>query len=42
LFVGLVEKLGEQKVTELKPGMERNWVDDVRDGFGNLFGGKKE
>lgn len=29
-FEGLEEKMGEQKVTELKKGMERNWIDQAK------------
>lgn len=38
-FPGLEEKLGEQKVTVLTKGMEKGWVDNIQDGFKNLFGG---
>jgi hypothetical protein len=40
-FEGLEEKMGEQKVTELVKGMEKNWIDNVREGFSGLFGDKK-
>lgn len=36
-FEGLEEKVGEQKVRPLEKGMEKNWVDNVKEGFGNLF-----
>jgi hypothetical protein len=26
----------------LTPGMEKNFADNIREGFANLFGGKKE
>ena len=41
-YPGLEEKLGEQKITVLTPGMEKNFADNIREGFANLFGGKKE
>ena len=36
-FEGLEEKIGEQKVRVIEPGMEKNWVDNLKEGFGNLF-----
>lgn len=41
-FQGLEEKLGEQKVTELKKGMEKGWLDNVKEGFAGIFGGNKQ
>lgn len=34
--------MGEQKVTEIVRGMEKNWIDSVKEGFGGIFGGNKE
>ena len=36
-FEGLEEKMGEQKVRVIERGMEKSWVDNVKEGFGNLF-----
>jgi len=36
-FEGLEEKVGEQKVRPLEKGMEKNWIDNVKEGFGNMF-----
>lgn len=30
-FAGVVEKKGEQKVTELRKGMDRTWFDEIKD-----------
>lgn len=38
-FPGLEEKLGEQKVKLLEKGMEKGWVDNLKEGFSNMFGG---
>jgi hypothetical protein len=34
--------MGEQTITVLERGMERNWIDNVKDGLGGLFGGGKK
>lgn len=39
-FPGLEEKMGEQKVIPLEKGMEKGWIDNVKEGFGNIFGNK--
>lgn len=36
-FEGLEEKVGEQKVRVIERGMEKSWVDNLKEGFGNLF-----
>ena len=41
-FVGLEEKMGEQKITPIVEGMDKNWADGVRESLGNLFGGGKK
>ena len=41
-FIGLEEKMGEQKITPIVEGMEKNWADGVRESLGNLFGGGKK
>ena len=41
-YAGWEEKVKDaQKVTELTPGMERSWQDDIKDNFYSLFRGKK-
>ena len=37
-YEGLEEKMGEQKIEALEPGMEKNWGDNIREGLGGLFG----
>lgn len=37
-YDGWEEKMGD-KVTELVPGMERSWQDNVKDAFSGMFGG---
>ena len=41
-FQGVEEKFGEQKVTELKKGMEKGWLDNVKEGLSGIFGGSKQ
>jgi len=43
-FAGLEEKLGEQKIIPLDEAMQKNWVDNLKDGFSGLlaFGGNKD
>mmetsp|Transcript_12334 Transcript_12334/g.12414 ORF Transcript_12334/g.12414 Transcript_12334/m.12414 type:complete len:205 (+) Transcript_12334:91-705(+) len=46
-FKGLAEKLGDKldKTTPLQKGMEKGWLDNVKEGFGSAladFGAKKE
>lgn len=36
-FEGLFEKLGQQSVRTIEKGMEKSWIDNVKEGFGNLF-----
>lgn len=36
-FEGVVEKKGEQKVTELQKGMDRTWFDDIKDSVQQSF-----
>ncbi len=38
-YEGLEEKMGEQSIQPLEKGMEKNWADNIREGFGNMFGG---
>jgi hypothetical protein len=40
-FEGLEAKVGEQKVTEIVKGMEKGWLDNIKDGFSGMFGGDK-
>ena len=40
-MVGLEEKLGEQRITPIVRGMEKNWIDNAKEGLAGLFGGKK-
>ena len=40
-FAGLEEKMGEQKVKLIEKGMDKSWVDNVKEGFGGLFSGNK-
>jgi len=37
-YKGYEEKMGEQKVTELVDGMDKGWIDNLTDGFKNIFG----
>jgi hypothetical protein len=39
-FPGLEEKVGEQKITPIVEGMDKNFADNIREGFANLFGKK--
>lgn len=39
-YPGLEEKVGEQKITPIIEGMEKNFADNIREGFANLFGKK--
>ena len=39
-YEGLEEKMGEQKIKALKKGDENNWVDEIRNSFGGILGGK--
>jgi hypothetical protein len=39
-YEGWEEKMGEQKVTEITPGMERSWQDDLKDTWSSLLGQK--
>jgi len=41
-FPGLEEKLGEQKIVPIVRGMEKGWLDNVKESFGGLFGGNKD
>lgn len=38
-FEGLEEKVGEQKVTVLEKGMEKGWLDNIKEGFSEMMGG---
>jgi len=41
-YDGWEEKVADgTKVTEITPGMERSWQDDIKDAFSGLFGGGK-
>jgi len=41
-FPGLEEKFGEMKTMVVDESMQKNWLDNAKDGFSGLFGGKKE
>ena len=36
-YEGLEEKMGEQKIEALEPGMEKNWGDNIREGLSGMF-----
>jgi len=39
-YEGLEEKLGEQKILLIEESMKKGWVDNLKDGFSNLFSSK--
>ena len=39
-FPGVQEKFGDVAVTPLVKGMEKGWLDNVKDGIGGLFAQK--
>lgn len=38
-FPGLEEKMGEQKITAISQGMEKNWFDVAKEGFAKIISG---
>jgi hypothetical protein len=38
-FPGLEEKMGEQKITAITQGMEKNWFDTAKEGFSKIISG---
>ena len=38
-FPGLEEKMGEQKITAISPGMEKSWFDTAKEGFSKIISG---
>ena len=40
-FPGLDEKLGEMGTMEIDESMQKNWLDNAKEGLGGLFGGGK-
>ncbi len=36
-FPGVEEKMGSLPITPLVKGMEKNWIDNIKDGFSSMF-----